>query len=111
MFGIGWSEFIFLAILALLVLGPDKLPEMARQLGKWTRELRKAASELQGEFVREFNKDDLADLTRPALTTMLESANADTNKPEADFGAIVRNKPQTPTPDTPPPDYANNASR
>lgn len=104
MFGIGWSEFIFLAILALLILGPDKLPEMARQLGKWTRELRKIAGELQGEFTREFNKDDLSDLTRPPLTAMFEDSKANVSKPEADFGAIVRKSAQKPEP------HANNNS-
>ena len=34
MFGIGWGELLVVAVVALLVLGPDKLPEAARTLGK-----------------------------------------------------------------------------
>lgn len=40
------GEIVIIAILALIVLGPQRLPEMARKLGSWTRELRSAAREI-----------------------------------------------------------------
>lgn len=40
------GEIIIIALLALVVLGPDRLPEMARKLGRWTTELRNAAREI-----------------------------------------------------------------
>ena len=40
------GEIIIIAILALVVLGPRRLPEMARKLGTWTAELRRAAREI-----------------------------------------------------------------
>jgi sec-independent protein translocase protein TatB len=40
------GEIIIIALLALVVLGPRRLPEMARKIGQWTAELRKAAREI-----------------------------------------------------------------
>jgi len=40
------GEIIIIAILALVVLGPTRLPDMARKIGKWTAELRQAAREI-----------------------------------------------------------------
>ncbi len=40
------GEIIIIAILALIVLGPTRLPELARRVGKWTGELRQAAREI-----------------------------------------------------------------
>jgi sec-independent protein translocase protein TatB len=48
MFGIGAQEMVFLAILALLVFGPKRLPELARTLGKGLAEFRRASSDLRG---------------------------------------------------------------
>ncbi len=41
MFGIEAPEMLVLLIVALLVFGPDRLPEMARQAGSWVRDLRR----------------------------------------------------------------------
>lgn len=40
------GEIIIIALLALVVLGPTRLPDMARKIGKWTAELRQAAREI-----------------------------------------------------------------
>lgn len=50
---IGWSEFLFIAVLALLVLGPRRLPEIANAIGRSLREFRRALNEVQDEFRRE----------------------------------------------------------
>jgi Tat protein translocase TatB subunit len=47
MFGLGMGEIIVILIVALLVLGPDKLPDAAKQIGKGLRELRKHTRDLQ----------------------------------------------------------------
>lgn len=46
MFGIGFQELIVIAIVALLVVGPDKLPELARSLGRAVREFKRVTDEL-----------------------------------------------------------------
>ena len=47
MFGLGFGEIILVLVVALLVLGPEKLPKLAKQLGRGMREFRRAASEFQ----------------------------------------------------------------
>lgn len=41
MFGIGGWEFVFIAVLALLLFGPDKLPQFARTLGRFMRDIKR----------------------------------------------------------------------
>jgi TatA/E family protein of Tat protein translocase len=50
MFGIGMPELLLILALALIVLGPKKLPEVARALGKGMAEFRRATDELKDEF-------------------------------------------------------------
>jgi TatA/E family protein of Tat protein translocase len=52
MFGIGMPELILIMALALIVLGPKKLPEVARALGKGLAEFRRATEELKDELSR-----------------------------------------------------------
>lgn len=47
MFGIGMTEMILIAALALIVLGPKKLPDLARSLGKGFAEFKRATNELK----------------------------------------------------------------
>jgi Tat protein translocase TatB subunit len=56
MFGIGMPELLLILALALIVLGPKKLPELARALGKGMAELRRATEELKDEFRRVENE-------------------------------------------------------
>lgn len=58
------SEIIIILLLALVVLGPQRLPDMARKLGAWSSELRKAAGELRAGLEAEVGdlrtiRDDL----------------------------------------------------
>ncbi len=50
---IGWSELLFLFALALLLLGPRRLPEIANAIGRSLREFRRALNEVQDELRRE----------------------------------------------------------
>ena len=47
MFDIGWSEFLFLAVLVLIVVGPQELPSLMRRLGQMTSAIRNAALQFQ----------------------------------------------------------------
>lgn len=50
---LGWQETVFIFILALLVFGPRKLPELGKTLGKAMTEFRRASSELKATWSRE----------------------------------------------------------
>jgi len=65
MFGLSFGELIIIAIVALLLLGPDRLPEAAKTLGKGLRELRKATDDLKDQVEREIYSDDRK--AKPAL--------------------------------------------
>jgi sec-independent protein translocase protein TatB len=60
MFGLGFGEILIILVLALLLLGPQKLPDAAKQLGKGLREFRKATDDLKQQFEGELYAD-----TRP----------------------------------------------
>jgi len=56
---LGFPEMIFLVILALLLFGPRKLPEIARTMGKFMAEFKKASNEFQGQIHEEIRKLEL----------------------------------------------------
>jgi Tat protein translocase TatB subunit len=63
MFGLSGQELLLIVILALVVLGPKKLPEVAKTLGKGYRDLRKAVDGVKGtmnvnEVFTDMMKDD-----------------------------------------------------
>jgi sec-independent protein translocase protein TatA len=60
MFGIGMGELIVILIIALIVVGPKKLPEIAKALGRGLSEFRKAANEVRNTIGAEIDLQDRA---------------------------------------------------
>ena len=58
MFGIGMTEMVLIAALALIVLGPKKLPDLARSLGKGFAEFKRATNDLKSTIDLEIKADD-----------------------------------------------------
>jgi sec-independent protein translocase protein TatB len=58
MFGLGFGEIVIILVLALVLLGPQKLPEVAKQLGKGLRDFKKATDDLKGQFERELYAEE-----------------------------------------------------
>jgi sec-independent protein translocase protein TatB len=59
MFDIGFPELLLLSIVALLVLGPERMPEAVRTLGLWIGRLRRNFARIKVEIEREVGMDDV----------------------------------------------------
>ena len=57
MFGMGVPEIAVIMVVALLVFGPDKLPDLARQAGQFVRSVRRMANTAKDDFGREIGHD------------------------------------------------------
>lgn len=120
MFGIGWTEIVVVFILALLVFGPRRLPEIGRSLGKAlgmfkeaTRDVRRSMAEMQSDFdseVREVRKAG-NDLTRALLEDQTQPEPIDREhgrpfQPDVEEQPGVEEEPdagEEPHPGPPPP--------
>ncbi|MCK4430783.1 MAG: TatA/E family twin arginine-targeting protein translocase [Candidatus Aminicenantes bacterium] len=63
MFGnIGFPELLIILVIALLIFGPKKLPEVGRSLGKALREFRKTSDEIKEKFEEEIQADEFKEI-------------------------------------------------
>jgi sec-independent protein translocase protein TatA len=84
---LGFGEILIILVLALIIFGPRRLPEMGRTIGRSLRELRRTTSEIRDELE--------ADLDEPPQTTVEERARKIEER---------KARPGPPSEDTPPPD-------
>lgn len=82
MFEVGFTEIVLILGIALLVLGPEKLPKLANQVGRWVGRARAMARQLRQQLDEEVTIIPRDEFIDPA----------------------ARRPPGTPTPGTPPPD-------
>jgi sec-independent protein translocase protein TatB len=78
----GFSETIFLFLLALLIFGPKKLPEIARQVGKALNEFKRASNEFKAQIASEIAQLEVED-QRQALPPAQEPAGTIATQPPA----------------------------
>ncbi len=89
MFGIGGGEFLFIILIVLMLFGSDKIPEMARALGKGMAQLRNATNDVKNEINRGMQENGLdrnsltggiteeIDKAKQGFTKMLTETEAD----------------------------------
>jgi Tat protein translocase TatB subunit len=92
-FGIGMTELLVILVIGLLVLGPKRLPELARSLGRGLAEFRRASSDMRREFLdvaEEVRSDPAADEAEkkkrdaPAIPPALAGKESEPEREETD---------------------------
>ncbi|MBN8548097.1 MAG: twin-arginine translocase TatA/TatE family subunit [Deltaproteobacteria bacterium] len=94
MFGVSLPELIIVFVVALIVLGPEKLPEIARMFGKLTGEFRKHSNELRREFYNSVYTP--SNELRNRINTEVQQLRSVPNIPAET--AATKNPAESPTP-------------
>lgn len=80
MFDIGFPELMIVSVVALLVLGPERLPEALRTLGLWFGRMRRSFSAVKVEIEREIGMDEVRrQLHNEAILDEMRSLETDVN--------------------------------
>jgi sec-independent protein translocase protein TatB len=74
MLDVGFSEILLTSAIALIVLGPERLPKVARQIGNWVGRARVMARQLSEQLEREVNAEEIQK-TQAKLNSLLEKAS------------------------------------
>jgi sec-independent protein translocase protein TatB len=117
MFDIGFSEMMIIAVVALIVIGPERLPKVARTVGHLFGRMQRYVNDVKSDISREMALDDLRKLQASMQDTArsiedsvneeVRSAEAEMNKISADTQTAVAEQPENP--DTPPPPASGTA--
>jgi len=92
MFDFGFSEMVIVAIVGLVVLGPERLPKVARQAGQWLGKLQRYVADVKSDINRQMELDELRKLQTEVtgaardLETSLKSTVAET---QSEFDSIA----------------------
>jgi sec-independent protein translocase protein TatB len=81
--GLGAPEMLIIAVIALVIFGPNRLPEVAGQLGKVVRDIRKMTGDLTSELEKNADLKDIKDAVQKELggiQSQINSASAAVNK-------------------------------
>lgn len=84
MFGIGTTELVVILIVALLVLGPKKLPEIARSLGKTLGEFRRVTTDVKRTIEMEADQEEEIRAKKRIKQEMAKKASKESPSPEQD---------------------------
>ena len=81
MFGVGPEELVLILIIALIVLGPERMPKVARDLGRVVGDLRRTSDQLREEFLNADKiLDKAADAAGPTTPIAAIPATVQTNE-------------------------------
>jgi sec-independent protein translocase protein TatB len=97
MFDIGFTELLVIALVALIVIGPERLPRVARTLGHLAGRLQRYVADVKADINREVELEELKkmrDSMQQAASSMESSFNAELQKTESELNAAAEGKPQ-----------------
>ena len=108
MFDVGFMELVLISVIGLLVLGPQRLPKVAAELGKWIGRARRTATQLRRQLEREIELEDLERMRAartappPAATTSAPTTTpAETPPSTSDAAPSPVGDSATPAPPAP----------
>lgn len=104
MFDVGFWELVLCALIALLVVGPERLPRLARVSGMWLGRARRLLASVKSEIDRELKAEELKEiLEQQARSNPLEKLlGEDTHGQLRDTGTKVESALRDTTPGKPP---------
>jgi TatA/E family protein of Tat protein translocase len=89
MFGVGMPELIIIFLIALIIIGPKRLPDLARALGKGLAEFRRATNELKASFDIDEVEEELKGMKGELADSVSGLLNASEIEDEAETGKYV----------------------
>ena len=96
MFDIGFTELVLVAVIGLLILGPERMPVAVRTIGLWVGKIKRTVSGVQKEIRDELRVDEIrkkADENRKAIEGRMAELQAETDIMEAPVVAAQENQP------------------
>jgi len=103
MFDIGFSELVVIAIVALIVIGPERLPKVARTLGHLFGRMQRYVNDVKADISREMELDELKKMQssmEDAARSMRDSVNRGVSETEGELNKIAESV--QPAPDSHP---------
>lgn len=95
MFDLGFSELMVIALVALIVIGPERLPRVARTMGHLAGRLQRYVADVKADISREVELDELKkmrDSMQNAASDMQTSVDAELHKTETELNAAAEGK-------------------
>ncbi len=92
MFDIGFSELMVIGLVALIVIGPERLPRVARTLGHLAGRLQRYVADVKADINREVELDELRkmkDSVQEAASGVESSVQSELNKTESELNAAA----------------------
>lgn len=92
MFDVGFSEVLVIAIVALIVIGPERLPKVARTLGHLFGRMQRYVAEVKADIDREMQMDELKKLQSTMQETarnLEQSVNQEVHEVESHAQAVA----------------------
>ncbi len=92
MFDIGFTELLLVAIIALIVLGPERLPHAVRTTAKWVSKIRSMFSQVKAQIEREIDADEVRQqIHNDAIMQQLNDSKKDINGNLDDIRSSLKN--------------------
>ena len=92
MFDFGFSEMVVIAVIGLIVLGPERLPKVAKQAGQWLGKLQRYVSDVKSDINRQMELDELRKLqgeVKDAASNLESSFRSSVSETQSEFDSIA----------------------